>query len=125
MSISEILNKLFSDEGNSERYQCVEDDDGLNYFVTPIITGKIISGQSGLLVTHQHIALKMLVEQGDAEEIPNGFIIPSAVAVNLDKMTQELLDLPVPWIGNIKADVKGETGRSNFSVSLNLLKVLL
>lgn len=118
MSISKLLKKLISGADNNERYQYEIDDDGLNYFVSSEITEKISSGQSGLLVTHQHIGLKMLVEQGDAEEIPNGFIISSDIVVNLDKATQELLNLPVSWTGNIKADVKGETGRSNFYVSL-------
>ncbi len=119
-TIKELLNKLFSKEDRSNGYKWVPDNEGLNFHVKPSITAKISKNEADSGLTLQHIALNMLVEQGRAEIIPNGFIVPTDVAVNLDKATQHLLDLPPQWTGSIKADIKGVTGRADFSVSLKV-----
>ncbi len=60
----------------------------------------------------------MLEEQGEAESIPNGFIVSSEVLSRLDHYTQEALSLPEQWDGKITADIKGSTSRSSFGVNL-------
>ena len=62
----------------------------------------------------------MLVEQGQAEAIPNGFIVPTQVVVNLDEVAKEALELPRTWNGHIKSSFNGQTFKSNFSVNLKL-----
>ncbi|SHH97287.1 Superfamily II DNA or RNA helicase, SNF2 family [Desulfofustis glycolicus DSM 9705] len=64
--------------------------------------------------------MMMLVEQGKAEVIPNGFIIGTDVAVRLDRTTKDMLGLPIDWCGSIEADIQGDTRRSNFAVILKI-----
>ena len=119
-TIKQLLNKFFSDNERSNGYNWKPDNEGLNFYVDPSITTKISKGEADLWITHQHIALRMLVEQGDAEAIPNGFIVPTDVAVALDRTTQDLLQLPTQWTGRVEADIKGVTGKSDFAVSLKV-----
>ncbi len=119
MEIKELVGSLFSGK-EKIGYNWKADNEGLNYFVPTSTTQKINQGQANLWVSQQHIALRMLVEQEDAEEIPNGFIIPTSKAVQLDEITREILVLPPQWSGTIEADIKGTTGKSNFSVVLKV-----
>jgi len=118
MPLNNIFSKLFSKEDKVNGYKWDADTEGVNFFVSPETTSKIYEGSAELWVTNQHIALRMLVEQGDAEPIPNGFIVPSDVMVNLDTMTRELLTMPRVWDGALKADIKGNTRKSSFAINL-------
>lgn len=120
MGIRGLVEGLFSSNDRKKGYSWKADNEGLNYFVSPSISEKINNGKAKLWVTQQYIVMKMLVEQGDAEEIPNGFIIPTEVAVNLDDISQELLGMPSKWSGRIEADIKGNTAKSNFLILLKL-----
>ena len=120
MDIKGWLDKLRGSSDQKEKYRVDADFEGLNFSTTPALSGRIARGEAENWITHQHIALAMLVEQGDAEVIPNGFIVPTEVAVQLDGETRELLELPVQWEGQIKADVKGETRASGFAVNLSV-----
>ncbi len=116
--VKKLLNKLFSDKERNNGYKWQPGNEGLIFHVDPPISAKILTGEADLWLTHQHIALRMLVEQGDAEAIPDGFIVPTDVAVKLDRAAQDLLGLPLQWTGSIEADIKGATGNANFSVNL-------
>lgn len=120
MKMKEWFDKLRATSGQKEKYRFEADIEGLNFFTPPVLAGRIARGEAGNWVTHQYIALSMLVEQGDAETIPNGFIVPTEVVVQLDEDTRELLELPPQWQGQIKADVKGETRNSGFTVNLSV-----
>ena len=120
MDIKGWLDKLRGTSDQKEKHRFEADIEGLNFFTTPALAGRIARGEAGNWITHQHIALSMLVEQGDAEVIPNGFIVSTEVAVQLDGDTRTLLELPPQWQGQIKADVKGETRASGFAVNLSV-----
>ena len=94
------------------------DFDGINFIFTEKQKSKIISGKANDLLMHQFIALRMLVEQGEGEELPNGVMIPSGAAVQLDENTRALLDLPSVWAGKLHADIKGKTGSASFRIDL-------
>lgn len=94
------------------------DPDGINFIFTEGQKEKVVSGKANDLLMHQFIALRMLVEQGEAEELPNGFMIPSSTAVQLDESTRTLLDLPKVWQGKLHADIRGTTGAASFRVDL-------
>lgn len=118
MHIKDLISGLFSSSAKGKGYHWEADSEGLNLFTTESTTLKINKGNADILVTHQHVALRMLVEQEEAEAIPNSFIIPTARAVRLDEYTRQLLALPPQWPGRLKAEIKGSTGNSSFSVSL-------
>jgi SNF2 family DNA or RNA helicase len=106
--------------GNTEaqRYRKRYDFEGANFVCTQEQLSVINLGKADDLITQQHILLRMLVEEGNAFELPNGFRVPSDMAVSLDQDSSELLELPNVWVGIIKADFKGTTGRTSFAVDV-------
>ncbi|MEA1967624.1 MAG: SNF2-related protein, partial [Thermodesulfobacteriota bacterium] len=120
MDIRNLLDKLRSRSDQKEKHMVEADFEGLNFSTEPALSGRIARSEAGNWITHQYIALSMLVEQGDAEVIPNGFIVPTEVAVKLDDDTRKLLELHPQWQGRIKADVKGVTSASGFTVNLSV-----
>jgi len=54
------------------------------------------------------------------EKIPDGFIVPSNIVVQLDSITHKILDLPTLWSNSIHAEIKGTTGKSNFIIYLKI-----
>ena len=120
MDIKNWLNKLRGASDQQEKYTITPDFEGLNFTTSDQTTRQVATGKAGGWITHQHIALSMLVEQGSAEKIPNGFIVPTEVAVQLDSESQELLELPPTWQGQIQADIKGITSNSSFEVNLTV-----
>ncbi|WP_252176404.1 SNF2-related protein [Endozoicomonas sp. 4G] len=118
MGIKSWLEKIRGTSEKQESYSFKADFEGLNFYTTAEIYQKIEAGRAEGWITYQHIALNMLVEQGNAEKIPNGYIVPSEVAVYLDEDTRSLLQLPKFWSGHSKADIKGKTSNTTFAVSL-------
>ncbi len=94
------------------------DSEGINYIFTEKQSSKILIGLANDLLMHQYIALRMLIEQGEAEEIPNGVLVPSPTVVQLDGNVRLLLNLPPVWEGKLQADIKGKTGSSSFRIDL-------
>lgn len=71
----------------------------------------------------QFTRLRMLVEQGDAEETQNGVRIPSETVVGLDQYTRDLLGLPEVWEGSLHADIRGKSGSGSFGIELTAAEV--
>lgn len=117
MDLRTLIRRLV---GNTEaqRYKKSYDFEGANFVCTQEQVAVINQGKADDLITQQHILLRMLVEEGNAVELPNGFRVPSDVVVSLDQDSRELLELPEVWAGSIKADFKGTTGRTSFSVAV-------
>lgn len=113
-----LINQILGKNNNDQRYQFSADDGELTFSTTDKITSQLNALQATSWIQHQHVFLNMLVEQGLAEPIPNGFIIEDEHAVRLDKEARALLQLPPAWNGKVNARVKGEIRKSNFKVSL-------
>lgn len=116
--IRNLLRKLYPDSEKNSSYRWKAFAKGLIFHIDSLVLNEIDKGAADPWIMHQHVALKMLLEQGYAEEIPNGFIVKSEEAVKLDRATQDLLKLPNQWTGKIEADIQGVTGNSSFSISL-------
>ena len=71
-------------------------------------------------ITLQYVILKMIQEQGNAEEIPNGFTVPAEIVTGLDLHTRDILELPDIWSGTIKTKIEGQTYSSRFSVDFQV-----
>src|SRR5690606_1997856 len=67
----------------------------------------------------QMVVLQMLLEQGDAEPLPNGYLLSSRVAAALDDEQAALLNLPGRFAHSFVADVKGHTRSPGFRVQLS------
>ncbi|GIU15820.1 MULTISPECIES: SNF2-related protein [unclassified Shewanella] len=113
-----LINQLLGKSNNEQRYQFSADDGELTFSTTDKLTKLLNELKAPSWIQHQHVFLNMLVEQGLAEPIPNGFIVEDENAVRLDDEARILLQLPPAWNGKINAKVKGEVRRNNFRVSL-------
>lgn len=121
MAISDLIGKFFKNTDRTISFGFTPDPvDGGYFYVEESQFVKIKNGTANEWLTQQFVTLKMLEEQGEAESIPNGFIVPSEVLCRLDDYTREALSLPEIWQGIISADIKGISSRSNFSVELSV-----
>jgi len=94
------------------------DDEGVNFILTSKQLQALKEGEAGQLLMHQRVALQMLVEQGSAEQLPNGVLVPSDSIVLLDESSRLLLKLPEQWSGQLKTDIQGRTGSTSFKLLL-------
>ena len=120
MDVKSWLQKIGAFSKQEDTYAVSPDDEGLNFSTTAELAKKIKKGEAPSLITHQHIALTMLEEQGDAEKIPNGFILPTEHAVRLDEYSRSLLRLAPQWQRRLRADIRGHSANSQFSVALEV-----
>ena len=120
MKITTIAKKLFSRASREDSYKFESSPEGLIFHTNSVPTKQISGGDAGEWITAQYVTLRMLEEQGDAESIPNGFIVSSETISRLDLESRDLLGLPDQWDGAIKAIINGVTGKSTFSVDLKV-----
>jgi SNF2 family DNA or RNA helicase len=92
------------------------DSHGLIYFSSHEAVGGLKKGKGGATALMQTVVLQMLCEQGDAEEIPNGYRIDSAVVAALDDDQSNLLQLTgrVPY--SFVLNINGHAKLSSFKV---------
>ncbi|MFI3270542.1 MAG: SNF2-related protein [Pseudomonadota bacterium] len=72
------------------------------------------------LLAHQFVLLRILVEQGLAEDTKDGFFLENTTANKLDATYRDVLQLPPLWHGKLLLDVRGTTASSNFSLKITL-----
>ncbi len=66
----------------------------------------------------QTVVLQMLQEQGNADELPNGYRLTSEAVVALDDEQAELLQLPPNYPGAFATQISGHTRKSSFAVHM-------
>jgi len=120
MGIRELIKKVLSNDSSNIAFSVFADLEGLNLFVEHALLQECENGTADLLLLNQYACLQMLVEQGLAERIRNGFVIPCEDAVCLDADIRFLLKLPIPFDGTISAKVDGQTSQAAFTVLLVL-----
>ncbi len=120
MSLKDLVKKLFKGSEEEQVFSIEILENELAFYAPPAELDRIFNGEGSELLTAQYVCLKMLVEQEQAESIPNGFLIPSDILTLLDPATQELLSLPPQWSGKIDAIINSITSKSNFAVKLEV-----
>ena len=118
MSIADLIEQLFTGKTASTGFQWKADSEGINLFLPRNEFAALEQGEGDHCTLTQYAHLKMLEEEGLAETLPNGFIIASELAVQLDDDVRRLLELPPPFPGYFQADMHGLTTRADFSVKL-------
>ena len=116
MSLKDFIHGLR--KGDSSGCTWKGDCDDINFIFNEKQLSQLRSGQANDLLMHQYTVLRMLVEQDQAEEIPNGVLVPAEVVVHLDENSRALLGLPPVWSGRIHTNIRGQTGKSSFKVEL-------
>lgn len=119
MSLKFLINKILQSNSTSA-FKVLPDQEGLNLYVEYDTFKECAEGSADLLLLNQYTCLQMLVEQGVAESIRNGFVIPSNHAVCLDADIRHLLKLPPLYEGTLSARVDGQSSQAAFSVRLIL-----
>lgn len=122
MSIADLIEQLFIGKTASTGFQWKADSEGINLFLPRDKFAALEQGEGDHWTLTQYAHLKMLEEQGLAERLPkrlpNGFIIASELAVQLDDDVRRLLELPPPFSGDFQTDIHGLTTHADFNVKL-------
>lgn len=114
------FSSLFNVAESGAKFAYEVDDESVDFHCPEYQFNKIKNGQADEFVTAQFVALQMLVEEGNAEPIPNGFIVPHETVVSLDDDVHQLLQLPERWEHSAKVDIKGTTSGDAFKVSVQI-----
>jgi SNF2 family DNA or RNA helicase len=118
MDIAEIISSVITRGTSSARFEQSLDSLGIN-FILPIKTFDACqAGDGSDWMLHQYVYLKMLEEQGVAEQIRNGFSVSSEEVVNLEKEAWELLELPARFPGSFVVRVEGQTFNDRFDLEI-------
>ena len=115
--LSGLVRKI-TGKKEDRRFDLSIDDTGLHFSLEQTELEKCQKGQGSGWLLHQYVLLQMLAEQDIAESTGQGFFIPTEEAVNLDRETARLLELPAPFDGYFLTDVEGQTGAGNFRVRI-------
>lgn len=118
MSSLESTRGMESSDSPSSAFSFATDSYGVIFFLPSGDFDNCRKGEGDSPVLHQFVCLKMLEEQGMAEEIKNGFRVPSDVAVALEDGVAEILGLSKRFPGNFITRVRGQSWKENFSVEL-------
>jgi SNF2 family DNA or RNA helicase len=119
MGLKGLINKIIKNNV-TDQFSIIPDIEGLNLVIEYEKLKTCENGTADLLLLNQYACLQMLVEQGLAEPIRNGFVIPSEHAVCLDNDIRYLLKLPPIFEGSVSARVEGQSSQVAFSVRLVL-----
>ena len=104
-----------------EAFDLKTDHLGLAFTLDEEKLNKARKGEIGYPAIQQFLTLTLLVEQGLAEEIGNGYAMASDVAVQLDTDTRYQLGLPDPWMGSFRVQTSGTTSSRVFSSYLEFV----
>lgn len=120
--LKELLGSLLlskpSNETASEALQVQVDSSGLMFFTAHDVFAALKSGKGSPAALLQTVVLQMLLEQGEAEELPNGYRLESRVVAALDDEQAELLNLPSRFPHEFSAVVSGHSRSPAFRVEL-------
>ena len=103
-----------------EGFSLAADSDGIGLVLLADEFRRAKKGSADGRTLIQLATLRILEEQGLAEEIGNGFHIPSEAAVQLDSEIREQLGLPEAWKGFFRVNAAGSTFEERFTFYLSL-----
>ena len=118
MGVLESIREITSSDSSSPRFALGTDSRGLIFHLPAEEFDACRTGSGSEWTLHQFVCLKMLEEQGAAEEIRNGFAIASDIAVTLETEIVELLELPARFPGSFVTKTRGQTWKENFEVEI-------
>ncbi|WP_062460801.1 DEAD/DEAH box helicase [Demequina soli] len=122
MGLRDIIRSVLQHDETVEPgsgFQVTVDSDGVNAIAGPDEYQAIVAGTGAPLATAQLILLRMLAEQGLADEIPRGFQIGSRSATALDGEAAELLALPPRYAGRFTTAITSHTANTRFAVRVS------
>lgn len=118
MGVLELIRGITSSDSSSQRFALGTDSRGLIFHLPAEEFDACRNGSGSEWTLHQFVCLKMLEEQGAAEQIRNGFAVASDIAVALEAEVVELLELPARFPGSFVTKTRGQTWKENFEVEI-------
>lgn len=101
-------------------FDVVPDEDGANFLIDKETFRRLRDGVGNRAAQEQYIVLRMLVEDGVARELPNGFEMSTRDVARLGEEEAEILGLPPKFSGEFVTKVSSHTNSSAFGVSLRV-----
>ena len=114
------ISSLFSIKESGAKFDFELNTESVDFYCHEYKFKQIKSGNADEYLTAQFVTLQMLAEEGSAEAIPNGFIVPHEVVASLDEDVHQLLNLPSRWQGKAVADIKGTTSGDSFHLTIKV-----
>lgn len=99
-------------------FTIVPDHDGANFIIDAESFAQLKRGVGSRTVQEQFVVLRMLVEDGAARELPNGFEMSTRDVARLGDEEADVLGLPQKFSGEFVTKVTGHTNSSRFQVRL-------
>lgn len=118
--LSNFLTGRSADALRGEPLRQQADSEGLLFHTTRDEFTELEAGRGSERARLQLAGLRMLLEQGQAEELPNGFRLDAETVAALDEEDAELLELPGRYAHSFASRIQGHTRKSSFSVQLFL-----
>lgn len=116
MSLTDSLLDMFSRKPPNVGFEWVADSEGINFFLPEELFAVIEHGESDEWTLTQYSHLRMLEEEGYVEALPNGYLLTTELAVQLDDDARQLLELPPCFPGIYLTDIRGISEQERFSV---------
>ncbi|MCC4264421.1 DEAD/DEAH box helicase [Oceanimonas baumannii] len=101
-------------------FTATPDSWGVNFYLPPDELSDLQNGNGNPLQKIQLIAFNMMLEQGIAEPIANGFHISAEDIAGMDDEQADILQLPPHYPGSFTSSIQGRTGQSSFRVTISV-----
>ncbi|NCC60226.1 MAG: DEAD/DEAH box helicase [Verrucomicrobiae bacterium] len=116
MSLKKIINFISKNKKNI--FKIYPDSYGIKFYIPTNEFKKLQKSIEDDFLQYQYIFLQMLVEQGEASLIANGFSVPTEHAIRFGREYRELFGLDKSFQGVFRARITGETFKNSFSIQM-------
>lgn len=118
MNIFETLSSILKNTKEQKSFEINADSSGLNFFVSKDDLQNLQKADGADYLLYQFIHLQMLLEQGQASSLPNGFSISTEHAIRLGEEFRALFKLDKRFEGKFTISISGETFSNSFSLRI-------
>lgn len=118
MKFFETISSILKNTKSKKSFQINADSSGLNFFVSKHDFKNLQEADGDDYLLYQFIHLQMLLEQGQASSLPNGFSISTEHAIRLGEEFRALFKLDKRFEGKFSISIAGETFSSSFSLKI-------
>lgn len=118
MKFFETISYILKNGKDKKSFQINADSSGLNFFVSKDDFKNLQNADGEDYLLYQFIHLQMLLEQGQASSLPNGFSISTEHAIRLGEEFRALFKLDKRFEGKFSIPISGETFSSSFSLRI-------
>lgn len=116
--VDQLAGLLGISRESSESLEVMADSEGLVIYLARPDWSKLLDGNGSGMQRLQLTVLRMLEEQGHAEQLPNGYRVPTRACVLLDDDSSEALGIAPRFQGSYRLATVGVSTQSTFEARL-------